>query len=82
MKHDTDDYIRVLTGPYSSPRFVLDHVPFPNKGGVLAAVNSPLPGGAYSSSWRQRSLPLQWASDQRAGHPREWISDSPVNPGN
>jgi len=44
MKHDTDDYIRVLTGPYSSPRFVLDHVPFPNKGGVLAAVNSPLPG--------------------------------------
>jgi hypothetical protein len=45
MKHDTDDYIRALTGPYSSPRFVLDHVASPNKGGVLAAANyHPLPG--------------------------------------
>jgi hypothetical protein len=43
MKYDTDDYIRALTGPYSSPRFVLDHVASPNKGGVLAAANYPLP---------------------------------------
>ena len=41
MKHDTSDYIRALTGLYSSPRFVLDHVASPNKGGVLAAANYP-----------------------------------------
>ena len=44
MKHDTDDYIRALTGPYSSLRFVLDHVASPNKGGVLAAANDHPPG--------------------------------------
>jgi hypothetical protein len=43
LKHDTDDYIRALTGPYSSPRFVLDHVASPNKGGVLTAANYPPP---------------------------------------
>ena len=44
MKHDTDDYIRALTGPYSSLRFVLAPVASPTKGGVLAAANDHPPG--------------------------------------
>jgi hypothetical protein len=41
MKQDTTDYIRALTGPHNRPRFLLDHVASPNKGGVLAAANYP-----------------------------------------
>lgn len=41
MKQDTEPYIRALEGPQGRPRFVLDHVASPNKGGVLAAANFP-----------------------------------------
>jgi hypothetical protein len=41
MKQDTSDYIRALTGPANRPRYVLDHVASPNKGGILAGANYP-----------------------------------------
>lgn len=41
MKRDTEPYIRALDGPQGRPRFVLDHVASPNRGGVLAAANFP-----------------------------------------
>jgi len=41
MKRDTDPYIRALDGPLGRPRFVLDHVASPNRGGVLAGANYP-----------------------------------------
>lgn len=41
MKQDTEPYIRALDNPQGRPRFVLDHVASPNRGGVLAAANYP-----------------------------------------
>ena len=41
FRQDTGDYIRALTGPRSRPRFVLDHVASPGKGGLLALSNFP-----------------------------------------
>ena len=35
FRKDTSDYIRALTGPYKRPRFVLDYVASPGKGGIL-----------------------------------------------
>ncbi len=41
IRGDTEDYIHALDGPEGRPRFVLDHVASPNKGGVLAGANYP-----------------------------------------
>ncbi len=41
VNHDTKPYIHALTTPQSSPRFVLDHVASPSKGGGLAAADYP-----------------------------------------
>ncbi len=41
IKHDTDPYIRALDGPQGRPRFVLDHVASPNRGGLLAGAKYP-----------------------------------------
>jgi hypothetical protein len=37
------DYIRALIGPHSRPRYVLDRVASPGKGGLLAVANFPPP---------------------------------------
>ncbi len=41
VNHDTKPYIHALTAPQGSPRFVLDHVASPSKGGGLAAADYP-----------------------------------------
>jgi hypothetical protein len=41
VNHDTKQYIHALTAPQGSPRFVLDHVASPSKGGGLAAADYP-----------------------------------------
>jgi hypothetical protein len=41
FRRDHGDYIRALTGPHSRPRFVLDYVASPGKGGLLALSNFP-----------------------------------------
>lgn len=41
VNHDTKQYIHALTAPQGRPRFVLDHVASPSKGGGMAAADYP-----------------------------------------
>ena len=40
-KSDPGDYIKALVGPSGRPRFLLDHVASPTRGGILAAAQYP-----------------------------------------
>ena len=80
FSRDTDDYIRALTGPHSRPRFVLDHVASPSKGGLLATVNFP-PLAELARGHGINLLALyKVRQNNELGILYERISDSPSKP--
>ncbi len=75
------DYIRALIGPHSRPRYVLDHVASPGKGGLLAIANFP-PLAELARAHGINLLALYKVRQQNElGILYELISDAPIRPG-
>jgi hypothetical protein len=74
------DYIRALIGPHSRPRYVLDHVASPGKGGLLAIANFP-PLAELARAHGINLLALYKVRQQNElGILYERISDAPTRP--
>ena len=74
------DYIRALIGPHSRPRYVLDHVASPGKGGLLATINFP-PLAELARAHGINLLALYKVRQQNElGILYERISDAPTRP--
>ena len=74
------DYIRALIGPHSRPRYVLDHVASPGKGGLLAMTNFP-PLAELARAHGINLLALYKVRQQNElGILYERISDAPTRP--
>jgi hypothetical protein len=74
------DYMRALIGPHSRPRYVLDHVASPGKGGLLAIANFP-PLAELARAHGINLLALYKVRQQNElGILYERISDAPTRP--
>lgn len=77
---DSRNYIRALTEPHSRPRFVLDHVSSPGKGGLLAIAKFP-PLAELAQRHGVNLLTLYKVRQKNElGILYERISDSPARP--